>query len=147
MPDCRRGLSQPQGTGCEGRHHPGDLSRHRCAIRGDHSSWQTEDGEYRSRQLVHPPTQEAMAVKPWRNAQRVSFDPSARAYGRRAEALAKEDMLPAFVAELLRRSRLGGFRRRYQRDHGCKAVGLHRAGVRASRQRSGVSPQHEADSS
>ena len=33
------------------------------------------------------------------DAQRVSSDPSARAYGRRAEALAKEDMLPAFVAE------------------------------------------------
>jgi hypothetical protein len=31
---------------------------------------------------VHPPTQEATAVKPWRNAQRVS-----------SEALAKEDML------------------------------------------------------
>ncbi len=37
-------------------------------------------------------------MKPWRNAQRVSSDPSARAYGRRAEALAKEDMLPTFVA-------------------------------------------------
>jgi hypothetical protein len=49
----------------------------------------------------------------------VSSDPSARAYGRRAEALAKEDTLPAFVAELLRRSRLGGFRRRHKRDHGC----------------------------
>ena len=60
-------------------------------------------------------------IKPWRNAQRVFSDPSARAYGRRAEALAKEDMLPAFVAELLRRSRLGGFRRRHQRDHGCPA--------------------------
>jgi len=32
--------------------------------------------------LFHPPTQEATAVKPWRNAQRVS-----------SEALAKEDML------------------------------------------------------
>ena len=29
----------------------------------------------------------------------MSSDPSARAYGRRAEALAKEDMLPAFSAE------------------------------------------------
>jgi hypothetical protein len=38
--------------------------------------------------LIHPPTQEATAVKLWRNAQRVSF-----------EALAKGDMLPAFVAE------------------------------------------------
>jgi hypothetical protein len=37
--------------------------------------------------------------KLWRNAQRVSSDPSARAYGRRAEALAKEDMLPASVAK------------------------------------------------
>ena len=42
-----------------------------------------------------------------------------------SEALAKEDTLPAFVAELLRRSRLGGFRRRHKRDHGCIAVGLH----------------------
>jgi hypothetical protein len=33
--------------------------------------------------------QEATAVKPWRNAQQVSF-----------EALAKEDMLPAFVASV-----------------------------------------------
>jgi hypothetical protein len=33
--------------------------------------------------------QEATAVKPWRNAQRVS-----------SEALAKEDMLPAFVASV-----------------------------------------------
>jgi hypothetical protein len=32
--------------------------------------------------LHHPPTQEATAVKPWRNAQRVS-----------SEASAKEDML------------------------------------------------------
>ena len=40
-----------------------------------------------------------------------------------SEALAKEDMLPAFVAELLRRSRLGGFRRRYQRDYSCKVLG------------------------
>jgi hypothetical protein len=32
-------------------------------------------------------------IKPWRNVQRVSSDPSARAYGRRAEALAKVDML------------------------------------------------------
>jgi hypothetical protein len=131
--DRRRGLSQPQGTGCEGRHHAGDLSRRRCAIRGVHLSWQTGDGEYRSRLPVHPATQEAMAVKSWRNAQRVSSDPSARAYGRRAEALAKGDM----------------FRRvwpKIQRDHGCKAVGLHRAGVRASGQRSGVSAQHEVDS-
>jgi hypothetical protein len=30
--------------------------------------------------------------------ERVSSDPSAKASGRRAEALAKEDMLPAFVA-------------------------------------------------
>jgi len=37
-------------------------------------------------------------IKPWRNAQRVSSDSSARTYGRRAEALAKEDVLPAFVA-------------------------------------------------
>ncbi len=42
---------------------------------------------------LHPPTQEATAVKLWRNAQRVFSDPSARAYGRRAEALAKEDTL------------------------------------------------------
>ena len=48
----------------------------------------------------HPPTQEATVVKLWRNAQRVSSDPSARASGRRAEALAKEDTLPAFVALL-----------------------------------------------
>jgi hypothetical protein len=48
--------------------------------------------------IFHPPTQEATAVKLWRNAQRVSSDPSARAYGRSAEALAKEDTLPAFVA-------------------------------------------------
>jgi|GEM_PF-3466951 len=33
-------------------------------------------------QAVHPPTQEATALQPWRNAQRVS-----------SEALAKEDML------------------------------------------------------
>jgi hypothetical protein len=38
---------------------------------------------------AHPPTQEATAVKLWRNAQRVS-----------SEALAKEDTLPAFVASL-----------------------------------------------
>ncbi|MDH5667586.1 MAG: hypothetical protein OEY86_06210 [Nitrospira sp.] len=38
----------------------------------------------------------------------MSSDPSAGAYGRRAEALAVEDRLPAFVAcRLLRRSRLG----------------------------------------
>ncbi len=36
-----------------------------------------------------PATQEAIVVKLWRNAQRVS-----------SEALAKEDMLPAFVALL-----------------------------------------------
>jgi hypothetical protein len=36
----------------------------------------------------------------WRNALRVHSDPSARAYGRRAEALVKEDMLPAFIALL-----------------------------------------------
>jgi hypothetical protein len=43
-----------------------------------------------------------------------------------SEALAKEDTLPAFAAcQLLRRSRLGGFRRRHKRDHGCEAVGLH----------------------
>ena len=41
----------------------------------------------------HPPTQEATAVKLWRNVQWVSSDPSARAYGRRAEALAKENAL------------------------------------------------------
>ena len=61
-------------------------------------------------------------MKPWGNAQRVSSDPSAGAYGRRAEALApglrslkgcfggvgKEDPLPAFGAYgLLRWSRLG----------------------------------------
>ena len=32
-------------------------------------------------------------IKPWRYAQRVFSDPSARAYGRRAEALAKEGPL------------------------------------------------------
>jgi hypothetical protein len=32
-------------------------------------------------------------MKLWRNVQRVSSDPSARAYGRRAEALAKVDTL------------------------------------------------------
>jgi hypothetical protein len=37
---------------------------------------------------IHPPTQEATAVKLWKNAQRVS-----------SEALAKKDMLPAFIAE------------------------------------------------
>jgi len=37
-------------------------------------------------------------IKPWRNVQRVSSDPSARAYERRAEDLAKEDRLPAFIA-------------------------------------------------
>jgi hypothetical protein len=47
-------------------------------------------------------------MKPWRNAQRVSCDPSAIAFGRRAEALTKEDTLPAFIAcRLLWRSRLG----------------------------------------
>ncbi len=60
----------------------------------------------------HPPTQEATALQLWRNAQRVSSDPSARAYGRRAEALAKG-------------TGFGGFRRRHKMDHGCKAVGLH----------------------
>ena len=55
--------------------------------------------------LFHPPTQEATAVKLWRNAQWVSSDPSARAYGRRAEALA-----PGLrsLNWLLRRSRQGG---------------------------------------
>jgi len=32
-------------------------------------------------------------IKPWRNAQRLSSDPSARTYGRRPEALAKEGMV------------------------------------------------------
>ena len=49
----------------------------------------------------HPPTQGATAVKPWKNAQRVF-----------SVALAKEACF-------------GGFRPRYKRDHGCKAVGLH----------------------
>jgi hypothetical protein len=49
-----------------------------------------------------------MDVTPWRNEEHVSSDPSARAYGRRADALAKEDMRPAFVVcRLLRRSKLG----------------------------------------
>ena len=38
--------------------------------------------EVGGRSCHHPPTQEATAVEPWRNAQRVFF-----------EALAKEDML------------------------------------------------------
>ncbi len=55
--------------------------------------------------IIHPPTQEATAVKLWRNAQWVSSDPSARASGRRAEALA-----PGLrsLHSLLRRSRQGG---------------------------------------
>ncbi|MDH5669254.1 MAG: hypothetical protein OEY86_14715 [Nitrospira sp.] len=60
----------------------------------------------------------------------MSSDPSAKAYGRRAEALAKEDMLPAFVAyRLLRRSRLGEVSTKAQkrlRLAGCEAVRLHK---------------------
>ena len=51
--------------------------------------------------LVHPPSQEATAVKLWMNAKRVP-----------AEALAKEGCF-------------GGFRRSPDRRHGCEAVGLH----------------------
>ena len=53
----------------------------------------------------HPPMQEDTAVKLLRSAQWVSSDPSARAYGRRAEALA-----PGLrsLKWLLRRSRQGG---------------------------------------
>ena len=55
--------------------------------------------------LIHPPTQEATALQLWRKAQWVSSDPSARAYGRRAEAMA-----PGLrsLNWLLRRSRQGG---------------------------------------
>jgi len=68
-----------------------------------------------ARSLVHPPSQEATARRPWRNAQRVS-----------SEALAKEDMFPAFVAC----GYFGGVgsarcRRRLKRSHGWQAVGLH----------------------
>ena len=50
---------------------------------------------------IHPPTQEATAVKPGRNAERVS-----------SEALAKEDTLRRVPPKS-------------NRDHGCQAVGLH----------------------
>ncbi len=43
-------------------------------------------------------------IKPWRNADGCPPKPSQR------------------------RTCFGGFRRRYQRDHGCKAVGLHNPG-------------------
>ncbi len=67
----------------------------------------------------HPPTQEATAVKLWRNVQWVSSDPSARAYGRHAEALA-----PGLrsLKWLLRRSRRGhtsGGPPKTRRVHGC----------------------------
>ncbi len=61
---------------------------------------------------VHPPSQETTAVKPWRNAKRVPSDPSAKASGRRAEALAKEGCF-------------GGFRRSPNMRHGSEAVALH----------------------
>jgi hypothetical protein len=61
MPDRRRELSWPQGTGCEDHHHAGDLSRRRYAIRSVHSSWQTGDGEYRSRYSVHRVTAQELA--------------------------------------------------------------------------------------
>ncbi len=49
-------------------------------------------------------------MKPWRNAQRVSSDPSAIAYGRRAEALAKEDMLRRIPPKIPKGPRLPGLR-------------------------------------
>jgi len=45
--------------------------------------------------VIHPPAQEATAVKPWRNAQRVS-----------SEALAKEDMLRRVSPKILKGPRL-----------------------------------------
>jgi hypothetical protein len=57
------------------------------------------------RGVFHPPTHEATAEKPWRNAQRVSSEALALSLKLRrptealAEVGAKEDMLPAFVAE------------------------------------------------
>ena len=55
--------------------------------------WQERSHPVGTLPRFHPPTQEATAVKLWRSAQWVSSDPSARAYGLRAEALAKEDTL------------------------------------------------------
>ncbi len=60
---------------------------------------------------IHPPSQEATAVKRWRNAKRVPADLSAEALAK-AETLAKEGCF-------------GGFRRSPNRRHGCEAVGLH----------------------
>ena len=57
---------------------------HHLVREGRSCNLQTNGGSFRP---IHPPAQEATPVRPWRNAERVS-----------AEALAKADMLPAFVA-------------------------------------------------
>ncbi len=64
----------------------------------------------------HPPTQEATAVKLWRNAQRVS-----------SEALAKEDMLRRVSPKKPEGPRLPVLRSSLLRRMD-KAVGLHRVG-------------------
>ncbi|MBX3347301.1 MAG: hypothetical protein KF747_01030 [Nitrospira sp.] len=52
-----------------------------------------QGGEGFSGTALHPPRQEATAVTFLRITQWASSDPSARAHGRRAEALAEEDPL------------------------------------------------------
>ena len=52
-----------------------------------------QDGEGFSGTALSPPRQEATAVTLLRNTQWASSDPSARAYGRHAEALAEESPL------------------------------------------------------
>ena len=74
------------------------------------------------RKIFHPPTQEATAVKPWRNAQRVS-----------SEALAKEDMLRRVSPKKPEGPRLPVLRSSLLRRMD-KAVGLHvSSGRRISR--------------
>jgi kynurenine formamidase len=62
---------------------------------------------------IHPPTQEATAARPPQSS--ATEDGSSRG-GMRSGCPPKL---------WRRRTCFGGFRRRHQRDHGCKAVGLH----------------------
>ena len=64
---------------------------------------------------LHPPRQEATAVTLLRNTQGASSDQSARAYGRRAEASAKEDPLHRVPPKTLEGPRLPVLRSRLLR--------------------------------